>query len=254
MRYIVATLFLFCFTCSFSQVTPTDSVKIDTVIIYKAPLRIKKTIFVEDTGRVKPTLWISGYGALFSNFNYYSSCSCYQTYFNDFKKATTTKVGNMEGLSLNYLHKRLYVEVSVFQTNYKESFKYYDSSSSTSYNTTNAYNYSSISIAPGYLLLKRKVSVIVSAGYVLNHLNSYKGLTLSLADNKVTDINSERKFLKYTSGGIVSFKFLYNIYGRLDAIADLFYMADLHSVTPVSQPFILQRNTAGVKLGLGFRF
>ena len=252
MRYLLASLLLFSFYFSFSQDSPADSVQTDTVIIYKDPLRIKKTVFVDEAiQKVKPTLWLSGFGGLFGNFNYYASCDCYQTYFSDLRHATSTKMGNMEGLSFSYLYKRLYAEASVFFTNYREGFKY---DSAGSYSTTNAYHYTSFSISPGYLLINKKVRVIASAGYVLNHLNSYNGLTLSLATKTAVDINGERKFYTYTSGGIASLKFLYTLYKRLDGIIDVFYMADLHSVTPSGQPFMLQRNTVGVKAGLGLRF
>jgi len=249
MRFLLVALLLLSYSSAFSQVTPADSVKIDTVIIYKAPLRIKKTVFVEDTaGRVKPIFWLSGFGALFTNYNYYLTCNCYEAAFADIKKATTKKTGNMEGISLNYLYKRFYAEASFFLTNYREGFKY------DSVSTTNNYHYSSISISPGYLLVKSKVSVIVSAGYVLNRLNSYNGLTINLAEPKVVDITGERKFVKYSSGGIANVKFLYTLHKRLDGIIDLFYMADLHSVAAPGQTFVLQRNSVGVKVGLGFRF
>src|SRR6185312_314273 len=106
MRYLLTVVLLFIVFISFAQ---EDSARVDTIIIYKAPLRIKKTIFVNDPGKEKiATVWISGFGGLFTNFDHYTTCSCYQSYFNDLKKATTVKTGNMEGLSLNYLYKRFY--------------------------------------------------------------------------------------------------------------------------------------------------
>lgn len=244
------------FQLSYSQDTLSTGENeelIDTVVIYKDPIVVKKTVYYEEeVKKSKNGVWVELIASPFYTINYHLACPGYETYLGELNKSTSPLPGYSFGVNLLFFYKNLLLTTGVGYASFREKFRY--QSSTESFNLTNAYQYANIPLLVGYRILnKGEFQAIVSGGAIIGKLLSVKGKTHSEEDvAEIKDIDDVRKYYSYNYQGVAKFKLIYRVSHSIHAGVEPCYFADIRSITPGLEPFIQHRNNLGLSANLIF--
>lgn len=236
---------------------PEDSVKqgSDTIIIYEAPVIIKKSIYREPVTRIiPPNPWyIALNGAAFYDLIRYTSCDCYQDYFDLYKKSTKSSIGYSLQGSVAYLKKRIYAGIGIGYTIHQNSFERSMVEPAAGSKVFNKFNYFNIFLQGGYKIGAGKLSAIPTLSVYLNQAISSSGQSFHTITDTTYALNSVRETIflrKYSWSASVSVKILYRVSKSLQLMAEPFYMQDLASSLRRPSLFYQQKSSIGLRIGV----
>jgi len=248
MRITFLLVFFWAIINSYGQDTiPSNQTirKIDTIIIYKDPVVITKSIVVEEVPIAKSSIWIEGYGAINYYFSHYSVCSNCTDYYNQVKNSTKVLPGVSTGLSLYYNKGNMLGIIGISYSHYREKFTY------TNASHINSFNYLETMAGIGYLMKKNKFSCAATASFSLANMTSYQGQTYSPdSANEVVSLGTARKYNSKVPGFMGSIKFMYNVSEKIKLSLEPYYRFDLNSIIYKKSQFTIQRNIFALKAGL----
>jgi hypothetical protein len=231
--------------------------KIDTVVIYKEPVVVRKEVYVNPSEGAKADSGFEKGAEIFimplKNFNYYANCPLAREYFSKFDQSVSPVVSFSFGGRFYLLKKWLYLSSDLSYTTMRERFAF--KSSSEQFDVINTLAYGEASLSAGYAKKSRNFLFILSSGGMLSKMLAYKGKILSYESkgNSVEDLQ-KRIYNDYIFSIIAAFKVAYNMSGMTRLFVEPSYRGDLTSVVSRPGPYVQQRNSVGVRLGLTFKF
>lgn len=238
---------------SYSQDLNEDSLfhEPDTIIIYKDPVIIKKTFYIKPQKALEKKLKILNIeiaaGPLI-NFNYNAYCPSYSDYFNAVTKSTVALPGYTFNSKVGYLSNHIYFYSGLSFNVFREKFRPVTLSRPA---TNNIFSYLCFDLGLGYRIKKGKLSYLLTGGGILGKLISVKGETLTEhSPYQVSELTKVRKYYHSTISLTASIKILYHLKERPALVFEPFYIGDIRSIIKNPEPFITQRNSAGIKVGI----
>jgi hypothetical protein len=251
--YLVTIVSFISFHLSYSQDTleiEGDQV-VDTVVIYKDPLVVKKTVYVyEEAKKRKKEIWIEIAASSFYTQNKYIDCPGYEIYLTELKKSTKPLLGYHIGANVLRFYNNFLLSTGIGYTSFREKLSY--QSPTTNIHGINIHNYISIPFTIGYRVINtNKFQTMLSTGAIAGKLLSIKGQTNSEEDfTIIKDINEVRKYYEYTCQGIFKIKLVYDISEMIYIGLEPFFSTNLISVTKSKEPFTQYRSNIGVSANL----
>lgn len=230
----------------------------DTIIIIEAPVIIKKSIYRPPVQRVLPVRpWhVALNVAPFYDMIRYTSCNCYQGYFDLYKKSNKSSLGYSLQGSLGYLKKRIYVGLGVGYTIHRTVFERSQIDPAAGAKVHNTFSYFNVFLQGGYKIGKGKLSLIPTLGVYLNQSVSLKGQSFHNATDTTYALNNLKETIfprKYSWSASVSVKILYQVSEQIHLTAEPFYMLDLASSLRRPSLFYQQKSSIGLRLGVQYK-
>jgi hypothetical protein len=225
--------------------------EIDTVVIYKDPLVLRKTVYVKVKRKEKES-WLEFNASSFYTINTYKACPGWEPYLENLKNTTSSSPGY--SLSANYIffYNDFSASIGIGYTSYRESFIF--TSSTQGFSLKNSFNYLSIPISLGYRFINRnKYQALVSGGIIGGKLVSVKGKTISEEENSVVkEIKEVRNYKSTNFEALIKCKILYLLSNTFYLGAEPYCRADLNTITENLEPFVHNRINIGMNASLIF--
>jgi hypothetical protein len=254
-----AYIFIFSLTLTFSTMSVAQDtldlqnhqLEIDTVVIYKDPLVLRKTVYVKVKRKEKES-WLEVNVSPFYTINRYEACPGWESYLENLENTTSSSPGY--SLSANYIffYNDFLASIGIGYTSFKESFTF--TSSTQGFSLKNSFNYLNIPISLGYRVMnKTNYQAIVSGGIVAGKLLSVKGKTISEEENSVVkEIKEVRNYKSTNFEALIKCKILYLLSNTFYIGAEPYCRADLNTITENLEPFVHNRINIGMNASLIF--
>ena len=216
----------------------------DTVIIYKEPVIVRKTIIRTKKINYK---WMAD---VFINtsysFNEYSYCDCYPSFSPVYKSSLRNALSYGLGGNLSRKFNKILLTGSLQFLSIRDQLKYTGSTSN------NSYNYINTSLLVGYILGKEKFTIVPSAGLVLSTFLWGSGKTISPTDLSWQGLNASQQYYRNTIDLTARLKLLYKFRKDRAFFIEPYVLRDMQNITKSPAPFDLRRTVTGINLGITF--
>lgn len=239
--------------CQDTLNTGSDEQIIDTVVIYKEPVILTKTVYFEEEKKERNnSLWLVFDASPVYTINHFRACPGFETYLDKLKETTSSSWGYSFGANIVFLYKNLFLSTGIGYLAFREKFIYQSSAVRT--NQTNIFHYANVPLLIGYRMVNtKKFQAIVSGGAIIGKLLSVRGKTISEDDlSVIQDIDDVRKYSSYNYQGTVKLKFVYGVSTSVLVGIEPYYFADLRSITRSLEPFTQLRNNLAINANLIF--
>jgi len=232
--------------------TLEDVEEVDTVVIYKEPVIIKKEIYISSPQK-SFSKYINVFIASMYNFNYFKVCTSCAGFKDNMNNATSQRLNYSFGAGLYFNKRKLLYSLGITYTIMKEHFNPIRSGDSIS--TINKFQYLDLDFSLGYKLHRNKMMYVISVGGIASYLLNTNGKTFSeTIDSSVVNLKSVTRFRSVSFSAMVGIKFIYKLNERVNMYTEPFYRGNILSITRPNSIYVQYRNLAGLRFGLFYSF